>query len=214
MYRILAAFFLLVASVATSSAQGLLPAVWQNQQGSLLKVSASDPATGRFAGVYINYGGICPGAPYDVAGATRGVRIGLSLAGLLPVLQKHHRLARPHGQPHDHRRDLGHDLCRRIRSHATRAWRGYLPTHLTTGARRRRAVGNCRPSPTPIWRGARLPMATCEPRARCCPEPQPERRARGLVIGTWDPVSISPSARTVTRSRPLVLARNMFMVAW
>ena len=47
MYRILAAFFLLVASVATSSAQGLLPAVWQNQQGSLLKVLASDPATGR-----------------------------------------------------------------------------------------------------------------------------------------------------------------------
>ena len=76
MYRILAAFFLLVASVATSSAQGFVPAVWQNQQGSLLKVLASDPATGRFAGVYINYGGICPGAPYDVSGATRGVRIG------------------------------------------------------------------------------------------------------------------------------------------
>ena len=75
MYRIVAAFLLLVASVATSSAQGLVPAVWQNQQGSLLKVLASDPA-GRFSGVYINYGGICPGAPYDVSGATRGPRIG------------------------------------------------------------------------------------------------------------------------------------------
>ena len=33
MYRIIAAFFLLVASVATSSAQpALFPSVWQNQQ--------------------------------------------------------------------------------------------------------------------------------------------------------------------------------------
>ena len=43
MYRIIAAFFLLVASVATSSAQpALFPSVWQNQQGSLLKVLATE----------------------------------------------------------------------------------------------------------------------------------------------------------------------------
>ena len=78
MYRIVAAFLLLVASVATSSAQGLLyPSVWRNQQGSLLKVLGSDPATGQFSGIYINYGGICPGAPYDVSRRhPRGPRLG------------------------------------------------------------------------------------------------------------------------------------------
>jgi len=54
MYRIIAAFFLLVASVATSSAQpALFPSVWQNQNGSLLKVLAVGPA-GNFNGVFIN----------------------------------------------------------------------------------------------------------------------------------------------------------------
>jgi hypothetical protein len=72
MYRIIAAFFLLVASVATSSAQpALFPSVWQNQQGSLLKVLATDPG-GNFRGVFINYGPPCPGAVYDVAGGIRG----------------------------------------------------------------------------------------------------------------------------------------------
>ena len=72
MYRIIAALFLLVASVATSSAQpALFPSVWQNQQGSLLKVLATDPA-GNFRGVFINYGPPCPGAVYDVAGGVRG----------------------------------------------------------------------------------------------------------------------------------------------
>jgi hypothetical protein len=72
MYRIIAAFFLLVASVATSSAQpALFPSVWQNQNGSLLKVLAVGPA-GNFNGVFINYGPPCPGAVYDVAGGLRG----------------------------------------------------------------------------------------------------------------------------------------------
>ena len=72
MYRIIAAFFLLVASVATSSAQpALFPSVWQNQNGSLLKVLAVGPA-GNFNGVFINYAPPCPGAVYDVAGGIRG----------------------------------------------------------------------------------------------------------------------------------------------
>jgi hypothetical protein len=75
MYRIIAALFLLVASVATSSAQTLFPSVWQNQQGSLLKVLATDPS-GSFRGVFINYGPPCPGAVYDVAGGIRGPLIG------------------------------------------------------------------------------------------------------------------------------------------
>jgi hypothetical protein len=76
MYRIIAAFFLLVASVATSSAQpALFPSVWQNQQGSILKVLATGPG-GSFNGVFINYGPPCPGAVYDVAGGIRGPLIG------------------------------------------------------------------------------------------------------------------------------------------
>jgi hypothetical protein len=77
MYRIVAAFLLLVASVATSSAQGVLyPSTWRNQQGSILKVLGTDPATGNFAGIFINYGGICPGAVYDIRGNIRGPRLG------------------------------------------------------------------------------------------------------------------------------------------
>ena len=76
MYRIITAFFLLVASVATSWAQpALFPSVWQNQNGSLLKVLATDPA-GNFRGVFINYGPPCPGAVFDAAGAIRGPLIG------------------------------------------------------------------------------------------------------------------------------------------
>jgi hypothetical protein len=62
MYRILTAFFLLVASVATSWAQ---PALFL----------ATDPA-GNFRGVFINYGPPCPGAVFDAAGAIRGPLIG------------------------------------------------------------------------------------------------------------------------------------------
>ena len=76
MYRIIAALFLLVASVATSSAQpALFPSVWQNQQGSLLKVLATDSG-GNFRGVFISYGPPCPGAVFDAAGALRGPLIG------------------------------------------------------------------------------------------------------------------------------------------
>ena len=47
MSRIIAALFLLLASAAASSAQGLFPSVWQSQRGALLKVLAVDPA-GKF----------------------------------------------------------------------------------------------------------------------------------------------------------------------
>jgi hypothetical protein len=76
MYRIIAALFLLLASAAASSAQGLFPSVWQSQRGALLKVLAVDPATGNFTGVFISGpAGSCPGVPYDLAGHVRGTRV-------------------------------------------------------------------------------------------------------------------------------------------
>jgi len=75
MSRIIAALFLLLASTAASSAQGLFPSVWQSQRGALLKVLAVDPA-GNFTGVFISGpAGTCPGVPYDLAGRVRGSRI-------------------------------------------------------------------------------------------------------------------------------------------
>src|SRR4029453_18179157 len=76
MFRIIAALFLLLASAAASSAQGLFPSVWQGQRGALLKVLAVDPATGNFTGVFISSpAGTCPGVPYDLAGRVRGPRV-------------------------------------------------------------------------------------------------------------------------------------------
>ena len=76
MYRIIAALFLLVASAAASSAQGLFPSVWQSQQGALLKVLWVDPATGNFGGVFITRpAGPCPAVPADLAGRVRGPRV-------------------------------------------------------------------------------------------------------------------------------------------
>jgi len=76
MYRIAAAVFLLLVSVAASSAQGLIPAVWQGQRGSLLKVLAVNPATGDFTGVFISGpSGPCPAVPYDAAGRISGPRV-------------------------------------------------------------------------------------------------------------------------------------------
>src|SRR2546423_10563336 len=77
MFRIIAALFLLLASAAASSAQGLFPSVWQNQRGALLKILAVDPATGNFTGVFISGpAGPFPGVPFDLAGAVRGPRVG------------------------------------------------------------------------------------------------------------------------------------------
>ena len=73
MYRVIAALFLLLASVASSSAQDLSPSVWQGQRGSLLKVLGADAASGNFTGVFI--GGPCPGVPYQLAGQIRGPRV-------------------------------------------------------------------------------------------------------------------------------------------
>ena len=76
MYRIVAALFLLLLSVAASSAQGLLPGVWQGQRGSVLKVLTVDPATGNFAGVFLSSPvGPCPAVPYDVVGRIQGPRV-------------------------------------------------------------------------------------------------------------------------------------------
>jgi hypothetical protein len=76
MYRIVAAFFLLLVSVAGSLAQGLQPSVWQGQRGSVLKVLTVDPTTGNFAGVFLsNPVGPCPAVPYDVVGHTQGPRV-------------------------------------------------------------------------------------------------------------------------------------------
>src|SRR2546430_16919903 len=76
MFRIIAALFLLLASAAASSAQGLFPSVWQGQRGALLKVLAVDPATGNFTGVFISSpAGTCPGVPYDLARRLRGPRV-------------------------------------------------------------------------------------------------------------------------------------------
>jgi hypothetical protein len=76
MYRIIAALFLLLVSVAASLAQGLQPSVWQGQRGSVLKVLAVDPATGNFSGVFVsNPVGPCPAVPYDVVGRMQGPRV-------------------------------------------------------------------------------------------------------------------------------------------
>jgi hypothetical protein len=76
MYRIIAALFLLLASAAAASAQGLFPSVWQGQRGALLKVLAVDPATGNFSGVFVSGpAGTCPGVPYDLVGRIRGPRV-------------------------------------------------------------------------------------------------------------------------------------------
>jgi hypothetical protein len=76
MYRIVAALFLLLASVAASSAQGLSPSVWQGQRGSLIKVLGVDSASGNFTGVFISkLAGACPGVPYQLVGRVGGPRI-------------------------------------------------------------------------------------------------------------------------------------------
>jgi hypothetical protein len=76
MYRIVTALFLLLASAGASWAQDLLPAVWQGQRGSLLKVLVVDPATGNFAGVFVSSPvGPCPAVPYDVVGRIQGPRV-------------------------------------------------------------------------------------------------------------------------------------------
>src|SRR5215468_5141954 len=76
MFHIIAAVFLLLASTATSLAQGLSPSVWQSQRGALLKVLSVDSATGNFTGVFVSSpAGTCPGVPYDLAGRVRGPRV-------------------------------------------------------------------------------------------------------------------------------------------
>jgi hypothetical protein len=75
MCRIIAALFLLLASAATASAQGLSPSVWQAQRGALLKVLRVD-AAGNFSGVFISgSAGSCPGVPYNLVGSVRGPRV-------------------------------------------------------------------------------------------------------------------------------------------
>ena len=49
MFRIIAALFLLLASAAASSAQGLFPSVWQGQRGAMLG-SGGRACYGKFHG--------------------------------------------------------------------------------------------------------------------------------------------------------------------
>jgi hypothetical protein len=75
MRRITVAFFLLLVSAATASAQGLFPSVWQTQRGGVLKVLWVD-AAGNFTGIFISSpGGPCPGVPYNLVGRVRGSRV-------------------------------------------------------------------------------------------------------------------------------------------
>lgn len=75
MRRTITAFAFLLASVATTSAQGLSPSVWQSQRGGVLKMLSVDPA-GNFTGVFISSPtGPCPGVPYNVVGSVRGPRV-------------------------------------------------------------------------------------------------------------------------------------------
>jgi hypothetical protein len=95
MRRIIAAFFLLLASAATASAQGLSPSVWQSQRGAVLKV-LSVGAAGNFSGVFITSpGGPCPAVPYNLAGSVRGPRVVFpDVEELDPGLQRDHELVR------------------------------------------------------------------------------------------------------------------------
>jgi hypothetical protein len=75
MRRIIGVFLLIVASTATSSAQGLFPSVWQTQSGAVLKVLWVD-AGGNFSGVFISSpSSPCPGVPYNLAGSIRGPQV-------------------------------------------------------------------------------------------------------------------------------------------
>jgi hypothetical protein len=77
MYRILAAFLLVVATAAAASAQVLLPSVWRSERGALLKVLYGDPGIGNFSGVFLSDPSApCPVVPYNVAGRIRGPWIG------------------------------------------------------------------------------------------------------------------------------------------
>jgi hypothetical protein len=75
MRRTIVAFALLLASVATASAQALFPSVWQTQRGGLLKVLQVDPA-GNFSGIFISSPtGPCPAVPYNLVGRVIGPRV-------------------------------------------------------------------------------------------------------------------------------------------
>jgi hypothetical protein len=75
MYRPIVVFFLLLASAATASAQGLFPSVWQTQRGAILKVLWVD-AAGNFSGVFITSpSGPCPAVPYNLVGRAQGPRV-------------------------------------------------------------------------------------------------------------------------------------------
>src|SRR5262249_14848304 len=66
-------------STATSAQTLLVPSVWHNQRGSIMKITATDPSNGAFRGVYINngdgFGVRCQHTPYDVVGRVRGNRV-------------------------------------------------------------------------------------------------------------------------------------------
>jgi hypothetical protein len=73
MYRVIAVLLLLVGSVASASAQGLVPSAWKSQGGAILKILNVEPANGNFSGIFISSPtGPCPGVPYDLVGKAQG----------------------------------------------------------------------------------------------------------------------------------------------
>jgi hypothetical protein len=52
MSRIIAALFLLLASAAGASAQGLFPSVWQSQRGGAAEDFGGRPCYGKFHGSF------------------------------------------------------------------------------------------------------------------------------------------------------------------
>jgi len=76
MYRLIGAFLALAVSTTMSAAQGLLPTVWQSNQGAIMKILQADPVSGSFTGIFISGPtGPCPGVPYALAGRVIGNRM-------------------------------------------------------------------------------------------------------------------------------------------
>jgi hypothetical protein len=102
MLRIVGVLVIALCTLATSAfAQGLTPAVWKNQRGSILKVLAVDPS-GAFKGVYVNnaVGFHCQGTPYDVNGRVRGTRIAFRVVWK-NIVEDCHSSTVWHGRLHD-----------------------------------------------------------------------------------------------------------------
>jgi hypothetical protein len=68
---------------ATAGCAQTIPAnsIWENQRGSMLKITSIDGTTGALVGEYVNQaaGFACKGTPYPVTGWVEGEKIGFSV---------------------------------------------------------------------------------------------------------------------------------------